>query len=325
KTFAIVEAGGRPYELTDELDTVGPSDFDGTLTGAYTAHPKRDPETGELHAVSYFWGWGNKVQYTITGTDGRVRKAFDIECGATVIVHDMSITERYAVIYDLPVVFDLDLAMTGAGLPYHWNPEYRARVGIVDKSGESSDATWFDVEPCFVFHPLNAYDDGDDVIIDLVRHPRSFDQNRHGPNEGPPTLERWTLDRASGKAREERIDDRGQELPRVDERVVGRRHRFGYSVGFVNSESVMFKHDYAAGSSEARHLGGAESGEAVFVPRAPDAGEDDGWVMSLVYDPARDTSDLVLLDAQNFTGEPAATVRLPQRVPFGFHGNWIPD
>jgi carotenoid cleavage dioxygenase len=241
------------------------------------------------------------------------------------MVHDLSITERRAVIYDLPVVFDLNLALAGTGLPYHWDADYNARVGVIDKSGESSDVTWFDVEPCFVFHPLNAYDDGDDVVIDLVRHPSSFDTNRHGPNEGTPTLERWTLDHASGKAREERLDDRGQEFPRVDERVVGRTHRFGYSVGYADRESVMFKHDFAAGTTETRRLGASESGEAVFVPRTADAAEDDGWVISIVYDRARDASDLLFLDARNFTGEPAAAVHLPQRVPFGFHGNWIAD
>ena len=92
RTFAIVEAGARPYELTDELDTVGPSDFDGTLPGGYTAHPKRDPQTGELHAISYYWAWGNQVQYTVTGVDGRVRRVVDIPVGGPVSIHDLSIT-----------------------------------------------------------------------------------------------------------------------------------------------------------------------------------------------------------------------------------------
>jgi carotenoid cleavage dioxygenase len=105
RTFAIVEAGGRPYELTGELETVGPSDFQGTLPAGYTAHPKRDPRTGELHAVSYYWAWGNRVQYSVVGVDGRVRRTVDIPVGGPVSIHDMSLTERYAVIYDLPVVF----------------------------------------------------------------------------------------------------------------------------------------------------------------------------------------------------------------------------
>ena len=118
RTFAIVEAGARPYELTYELDTVGPCDFGGTLPGGYTAHPKRDPVSGELHAVSYFWGWGNMVQYTVIDAAARVRKVVNVEVGGSVSIHDMSLTERFAVIYDLPVVFDIEVAMSGAGFPY---------------------------------------------------------------------------------------------------------------------------------------------------------------------------------------------------------------
>ena len=326
RTFAIVEAGARPYELTYELDTVGPSDFGGTLPGGYTAHPKRDPASGELHAMSYFWGWGNVVQYTVTDVAGLVRKVVDVEVGGPVSIHDMSLTERFAVIYDLPVVFDVEAAMSGASFPYRWDPDYQARVGLLDRDGAAEDVSWFDVEPCYVFHPMNAYDDGDQVVLDVVRHPRMFDSHRLGPDEGSPTLERWTLDLGAGKVLEERLDDRGQEFPRVDERLVGRRHRFGYTGAFLEHDSALVKHDLDRRTSEVRHLhsdGGAS--EAVFVPSKPDAAEDDGWVLSLVYDTDRDASDLLVLNATDFTGEPEAVVHLPQRVPFGFHGNWVPD
>ena len=106
RTLAIVEAGARPYELTDELETVGPSDFCGTLFGGYTAHPKRDPVTGELHAVSYNPMRGNIVQYTVTGVDGKVRRTVDIRLRAQTMMHDFSLTEKYVVLYDLPVALD---------------------------------------------------------------------------------------------------------------------------------------------------------------------------------------------------------------------------
>jgi carotenoid cleavage dioxygenase-like enzyme len=165
-TFAIVEAGARPYELTYQLDTVGPSDFGGTLSGGYTAHPKRVPDTGELHAISYYWGWGNRVQYTVTDVDGRVRKAVDIEVGGPASIHDMSLTERFAVIYDLPVVFGADAAMSGSQFPYRWDPGYRPRGGLLEREGGAGDVNWLDVEPCYVFHPMNAYDDGDQMVVD---------------------------------------------------------------------------------------------------------------------------------------------------------------
>ena len=326
RTFAIVEAGARPYELTYELDTVGPCDLGGTLPGGYTAHPKRDPATGELHAISYFWGWGNKVQYTVIGTDGLVRKAVDVEVGGSVSIHDMSLTEKYAVIYDLPVVFSLEAAAGGASFPYRWDPDYQSRVGLLDREGDGSAVTWFDVEPCYVFHPLNAYDDGDRVVLDVVRHPRMFATQLLGPDEGAPTLDRWTLDLNAGKLVEERLDDHRQEFPRVDERVVGHRHRFGYAAAFLDDGSALYKHDLVAGTTETRKLNSPAGGsEAVFIPRSESAAEDDGWVMSLVLDSERGASDLVILDAQDFTGDPVAVVHLPGRVPFGFHGNWIPD
>ena len=213
RTYAIVEAGGRPYELTDELDTVGPSDFGGTLPGGYTAHPKRDPRTGELHAVSYYWGWGNTIQYTVTGVDGRVRKVVDVEVGGAISVHDMSLTESFAVIYDLPVVFDVELVQGAGSFPYRWDETYDARVGLLPRDGNAGDVTWFDIDPCYVFHPMNAYDDGDTVVLDVVRHPKMFATVHNGPDEGTPTLERWTVDRSAGKIRVEQLDDRGQEFP----------------------------------------------------------------------------------------------------------------
>jgi len=106
RTFVLVEGGPNPYELTYDLDTVGPSNFDGSLEGGYTPHPLRDPATGELHAVSYFFGWGNRVQYSILGSDGRARRIVDIECAGPTAMHSFSLTENHVVVYDLPVTFD---------------------------------------------------------------------------------------------------------------------------------------------------------------------------------------------------------------------------
>jgi carotenoid cleavage oxygenase len=332
RTFAIVEAGARPYELDDELGTIGVCDFDGTLPGGYTAHPKRDPQTGELHAVSYFWGWGNKVQYSVIDRNARVRKLVDIETTGSPMLHDMSLTESFAVIYDLPVVFDLDLAMKGVGLPYRWDDDYPARVGLLPRDGEATDVQWFDVDQCYVFHPLNAYDEGDRVVIELCRFERMFDADVvRGPEGSLPRLDRWTIDPGAGKVIEETIDDRPQEFPRVDERVVGRRHRYGYTVALDNAtDSIEFaggsvlRHDLVAGTTEAHSFGaGRGPSEFVMVPASTDAAEDDGVLMGYVFDAGRNASDLVVLDAR--TLDTVAEVRLPVRVPHGFHGNWISE
>lgn len=365
RTYAIVEAGARPYELTEELETIGACDFDGTLPGGYTAHPKRDPETGELHAVSYYWGWGNTVQYTVLGPDARIRRVVDIEVTGSPMMHDFALTENHVVLFDLPCVFDLDtvaglvpgrlpravgdLAAKGAGLfvgkrptpepvakvmmsrlladstpafPYVWDPGYPARVGVMPRNGSNAEVRWFDVDPCYVFHPLNAYDDGERVVVDVVRHPKMFDAHRLGPDEGPPSLDRWTVDLAAGKVLEERLDDRGQEFPRVDDRVVGRRHRYGYTASFDGvTGDVLLRHDLAAGTTTTRSFGpGHNVGEFVFVPDDAGCDEARGTLMGFVYDASTGNSDLMLLDAE--TLETLGAVHLPARVPAGFHGNW---
>jgi carotenoid cleavage dioxygenase-like enzyme len=334
RTFALVEAGARPYELTEELETIGPSDFGGTLSGGYTAHPKRDPRTGELVAVSYFFGWGDDVEVTVVGTDGRVRSARRVTMGGPASVHDCAITERYVVLFDLPVTFSMDALAEGSQFPYRWQDGYHARVGLLPRDGDATDVVWHDVEPCYVFHAMNAYDepDGDGIVLNVVRHSSMFRTHVLGPAEGTPSLERWDLDGRGGAVKEERLDDRGQEFPRVDERVVGLPHRYGYVAGVARSEdsfatdAVVLRHDLARGTTEVHTFGpAAQVGEAVFVPRAADAGESDGWVLTLVYDAETDTSALYVLNGEDIAGDAQAVVRLPQRVPAGFHGNWVPD
>ena len=332
RTLAIVEAGGRPVELSDELETVCFSDFDGTLPHGFTAHPKRDPLTGDLHAVNYYWARPNVMEYVVVGVDGKVRHRTDVDVPGNPMVHDCSITERFVALYDFPVQFDLTAAAAGVSLPYTWDETYQARVGLLPKGANGGHVEWFEVEPCYVFHPMNAFDDGDNVILDVVRHPRMFDQDRLGPNEGPPSLWRWTIDRSGGKVREEQLDDRPIEFPRVDERLVGRPHRYGWGVGLGSDRddlawdaNAMVRYDAQTGGCEVIDFGpGRTGGEVVFVPRDEAAAEDDGWYLTLVYDQATDRSELLVLDGAAPSTGPVARVHLPARVPLGFHGNWVP-
>jgi carotenoid cleavage dioxygenase len=328
RTWAIVEAGGLPVELSGELETVTYSDFGGTLEGSFTAHPKRDPETGELHAVTYYWAWDH-LKYVVVGNDGRVRRTVQVPVPGRPMVHDCAITERHVVLFDLPVHFDLALVEGGAPFPYRWNPDHGARVGLLPREGGAEDVRWLEVPLCYVFHPLNAFDLADgQVVLDVVRHPRMFASDLLGPNEGGPTLDRWILDPASGKVSEERLDDRPQEFPRHDERRVGRPIRYGYAATFAPGPCLgpILKHDLQRRATEVHDEGpGRAFQEPVFVPRTPDSAEDDGWVMAYVHDAARDRADVVILHAQDFAGGPVATIHLPTRVPFGFHGNWAPD
>jgi carotenoid cleavage dioxygenase len=377
RTLALEEGGAANYELTDELDTVGTCDFDGTLAGGYTAHPHRDPCTGELHAVSYSFARGRTVQYSVIDTQGRARRTVDIEVSGSPMMHDFSLTDKYVVIYDLPVTFDpvqvlpakmprwlglpARLALQSLigrvrvpgpitammnrdpkhsdRIPYAWNPDYPARVGVMPREGGNKDVRWFDIEPCYVYHPLNAYSemrDGAEVLVlDVVRHSRMFDRDRRGPGESLPTLDRWTINLSTGAVSTECHDDRSQEFPRINETLLGGRHRFGYTVGIEGGfaaaggsemsemSTPVYKHDYSSGSTLVAAPDPALlMGEVCFVPNPGAGAEDDGILMGYGYHRGRDEGQLMLLDAQ--TLESVATVHLPQRVPMGFHGNWAP-
>ncbi len=334
QTLAIVEAGGAPIELTYDLDTIGATDFGGTLPYAFSAHPKWDPRTKDLHVMTYWWGWGNQVQYVRVNADGFVDKTVDIATPGQSMIHDTAITDTYVIVMDLPCVFNLEAAMSGASLPYHWDPDYQARIGLLPRAdgAGAADIVWCEIDPAYIFHPMNAYDLPDGrVVLDVARHPKMFASDLRGPNEGLPTFDRYTLDPSSGKGTEERLDDRGQEFPRINERLMGLANRYGYAVEFGRGDEAVqpggvIKHDLVAGTTVVRNDGPEFGwGEVVFVNAEGASAEDDGYVMGLRYDGGRNTSDFVILHAQDIAGDPVAVVELPQRVPNGFHGNWVKD
>ncbi|CAL99525.1 carotenoid cleavage dioxygenase [Saccharopolyspora erythraea NRRL 2338] len=337
--------GGLPYELTAGLDTEGPRAFDGRLTNGMTAHPKEDPDTGELH----FFGCGFRpphLTYHRLSPAGELVRSQVVEVPGATMMHDFAITENHVIWLDLPVTFDLDLV--GRALPYRWNDDYGARLGVMARDGEPT-VRWFEIDPCYVFHVGNAREDpAGRIVLDAVRWDR--DTFRRGwsrlggdgrarrdggpaaefSGTGRSTLHRWIFDLASGSVREQAIDDRGVEFPTLNENRVGRDNRYLYTVAEQlddsNTGAAIVKYDTATGIGETHELGADRTaGEAVFVAAAGGRDEDDGWLLSIVSDRSGKSSDLVVLDATDLTAAPVATVHLPRRVPTGFHGSWIPD
>ncbi|MQY29794.1 carotenoid oxygenase family protein [Nocardia aurantia] len=331
RLYALVE-NGLPYEVDAELGTVGACDFGGRLTTAMTAHPKADPVTGELH----FFGYGFAEPYLTyhrLSAAGELVHSRVVEVPGPTMMHDFAITENYVVWLDLPVVFDPVRAARG-GMPYGWDDGYGARLGVMPKAGGA--VTWYEVDPCYVFHVGNAHErPGGVVVVDAVRYSReSFERfwsgaensAAPGPYDAPanaengPVLHRWTIGGIGTddtRVAEEKLDELSVEFPTINDLRTGLPGRYIYAV----ADTEIVKYDLARGAV-ARYSAGGRAGEAVFVPAAePGAAEDDGWLLSLVS--GSDGAELRVLDATGLAE--VASVRLPCRVPAGFHGHWLPD
>ncbi|MEM7218256.1 MAG: carotenoid oxygenase family protein [Pseudomonadota bacterium] len=319
-----LEEGHWPFELSPELETIGAHNYNGKLTTGMTAHPKLCPKTGEL----LFFAYGMMPPYLTyhrASATGELLQSEVIDVKGATMVHDFNITENFVIFMDLPLIWDFE-AFATSGLPIRWSDEYGARLGVMPRNGTNADVTWYDIDPCYVYHPLNAYEEGDDIVIDVCRMATSMKANTP---EVPPMLHRWTIKQKEGRVSESQLDDRSVEFPRVPDALVGQKHRFGYTAEFASGKpmaAAFRKYDLQTGESSAHDLGpGRTGGEPVFVPAEGATNEDDGYLLSYVHDGATNSSELVIVDASNVAADPVARVHLPVRVPAGFHGSWVAD
>ena len=262
------------------------------------------------------------MTYHRVNADGALVQSEQIEVKGATMVHDFNVTRNHVIFMDLPLVWNMEAA--ASGLPIQWSDEYGARLGVMPRDGSNDDVVWYDIDPCYVFHPMNAYEDGEKIVLDVCRSAMMMNP---GVRDEPAKLHQWVIDRAAGKVSEQALDDRSVEFPRVPDRHVGLPYRYGYTAEFGSGgpAAVAFrKYDMESGTSTAHDLGaGRAGGEPVFVPRANAKAEDDGYLMSYVYDEVENKSDLVIVDATHMESDPLARVHLPTRVPAGFHGSWI--
>jgi carotenoid cleavage dioxygenase len=211
-----------------------------------------------------------------------------------------------------------------------WQPGTGSRVGLLPREGDAADIVWVEVPECYSFHPLNAYDAADGtVVIDLCVYDRMFDVGRNGPfDDNLARLERWTIDPATAHVGIDVVDASPQEFPRARGSLTAKPHRYGYTAGIdlAANEWPTYKHDLHTGQRATfGHGPGRTAGEPVFVAREGSQAEDDGWLLTFVHDAAAGTAEFVVIDAQDFDRGYVARVPLPQRVPYGFHGNWVSD
>jgi carotenoid cleavage dioxygenase len=326
---------GFPYELSSaDLSTIGVHDFGGRLATSMTAHPKIDPATGQMH----FFGYGfvpPYLTYHVADADGTLVSSTEVPVPGPTMIHDFAITETDAVFWDLPVVFDLEAAVEMVGdptsdvFPFHWDPSYGARIGVLPLGADGAEVRWAEIEPCYVFHGVNAFRRGSDVVIDVCRHDSMFQGGVLGSGLA---LHRWTIDTDRGTATDEVVDERSDmELPSRDLRRTGREHDVGYFVqnrpaeGTVDLGGVI-KHDFRTGERALWEPGPTEhGGEWLFVADVAGDADDEGWLLSYLHDEGTGRSRFVVLDATDVEAGPVASVALPQRVPYGFHATWVPE
>lgn len=333
KLLALWEAG-PPHEIAlPSLETRGLHTFDGALHGAFTAHPKRDPRTGELLFFGYNLVAPPFVSYGEIQANGALSFVRELDGAGPTMIHDFVITERYAVIAAFPFPFELERAMRGED-PFVFHPEAPTRWIVIERGSPAAPVRVIESPACYAYHFANAYEEGDSIVVEGCRMPRAsvdFDSEIGGDNAG--VLYEWTLDLRAGLARERALDDQPSEFPRIHEGRVGQRARYVYAARVARERQLASEEQFATGwvrfdraratKAEHAHGEGVFGGEGVFVPRPGAVDEGDGWLLGFVHDASRGESALHIVDCARFDQEPVARVRIGRRVPYGFHGLWV--
>jgi carotenoid cleavage dioxygenase-like enzyme len=331
-----LEEAHLPFELDRvTMATRGVQSLGGALQGPFTAHPKIDPVTGEL----VFFGYSASgplspgMSYGTISADGSVTRFERFEAPYCSMVHDFAVTERHVLFPALPLSGSMTRARAGQ-MPFAWEPELGGHIGVVRRDRGVGSIRWFQAESCYVFHVLNAWDEGDRIIADVMQYdePPLFPRADGAASDPAATRARpvrWTLDLAGGTDAFARtaLDGMSGEFPRLDERRAGLRNRFGTFAGESRDDGgldtvVWLDLESGRRATYTLPIGDAVS-EPVFVPRGPLAAEGNGWLLCVVWRGEERRSDLIVLDTDGIERGPIATVRLAHRVPFGFHGNWV--
>jgi carotenoid cleavage dioxygenase len=330
-----LEEGHKPTELDPlTLETRGYVD---SYRGRTTAHPKIDPETGEM--VWFGYGVGDMplsagMSYGVTDAKGEVVRRDDFQAPYSSMVHDFNVTRNHVLFPILPLTMSLERAMSGRPV-VAWEPDKGSFVGVMRRDASVDTMRWFHTDPCYVFHPMNAWEEGSNIHADVMEYPvaplfPAADGSRLPATSA--TLVRWTFDLASDSDAIKRtpIDDMAGEFPRLDERHAGLAYRHGWFAAMRSRSEIggfdsLAHLDLQSGARRVHALPQGDAvGEPVFVPRNASAAEGDGWLVSLIYRGAEDVSDFAVFEAQDVEAGPIATARIPRRVPHGFHGNWRP-
>lgn len=329
KLLALYEVSS-PFEINpSDLSSIGYHDYQGQLQIPMCAHPKIDPLTGEM----WFIGVGlipPTLNVAMVNAQGELKKVESMPLNAMMFMHDFQLTQNYAVIFDLPMCISPEIL--NGGEVFDWQPDRGARIGLLPRNGSIEHIKWFTVDPSYSFHSFNAYEKDQEVIIELCRVQPSQGVDFF-TGQVMPSPWRWRIDLESERVYEEKIEDLLTEFPMIDRRRQGLIHRYNYGLTLVESigsypmhPNGIFKQDRQTGELLRWDLGEAvQLDEAIFVPADSEAGEDEGWLLSVAFNRATAKSEVLVFEAHRPDRGPIARVLLPQRVPFGFHGLWLPS
>jgi len=334
-----LEEGHMPTEIEPRsLATRGYCNYRDAISGPFTAHPKIDPVTGEM----IFFGYNAagpftpKLSFGAIGADGVASRFERFDAPYASMVHDFIVTTNHVLFPILPLTGSMDRAMTGKP-PYAWEPDKGAYVGVMKRGGATKDIVWFRGESCYIFHVMNAWEDGNRIVADVMQfaEPPLFthpDGRPTDPKNSQARLCRWTFDLSGATDRftQDYLDDITGEFPRIDDRHAGVINRHGWYAcanpdGPAASALSGIVHVDARANRRARYLLplGDTISEPVFVERGADAAEGDGWLVATVWRAQENRSDLAVFNATDVESGPVALVKLGHRVPDGFHGNWV--
>ncbi|XXX75658.1 carotenoid oxygenase family protein [Sorangium sp. So ce134] len=335
RLLTLVESSAA-HELDPEtLATRGRFTFGGALEARrMTAHPKVDPDTGGIYA---FGGSPRPpyLTYYAFSADGSLRFSRELDVPFPAMMHDFALTATRAIVYHLPATMRYENFKSST--PVRWEPSEGARLIVFPRDEPGAPARYVDLPACFVFHTMNAFDDGGSVVLDVVRYGRLPLFDLGGENPNPPITEnpegrltRLRIDPDKGAVSETLLDEAPAEFPIVDPRFAARPYRYGWMVcrrgdsdgrGHHNAIALV---DHLERRGRYHELGRSSfTSEPVFVPRGEGAPEGEGWLLAVVYRAETDRSEVLVLDALDIEREPVAVLRCPHRIPYGFHGSWV--
>lgn len=339
KVMALNE-GDMPYQLriacSGLIETIGRMTYDGKLDHAFTAHPKVDPD-GDIFFFGYNVEKKPYVKYSYADSKGKKPNAsVPIDLPNPIMMHDMAITERYVLFLDMPLVFKPEIMVKEKQLPFVFDKSCSSRIGVLPKyASDASELRWFTIPkgPYMCFHTANAYEDEDNHLIKLYLCLfREFSLSDFTKEGSLPILSEVTLDLQSGETLVKHISYLSGDFPTINSHYVGRRNQFCY-IALMHSDELGVPDFYGIGKFDLRksemvamykHGEGRCGGEAYFAPKydqGREVQEDEGWLMTYVYDSTAEHSELVIVDAQSFVE--TARIKLPRRVPHGFHSLWV--